>query len=202
MTFSTDCPAPLQIRIADLIAVTAQEDLCEAHGQSDAMREGGEGSQGSVDEDVQVLPSRGSLQHGTGLCKPCAWFWKSQGCHNGAECLHCHLCPPSELRRRRKAQAGAIRPPPGLECSYPNTPNLSSHSQSDTDSESHKVAEHSLGALLHSSGQCKPCMWFWKSQGCARGYGCLHCHLCPPGEVRRRRKLRRAPGVCVSMDGL
>lgn len=29
--------------------------------------------------------SLGSKAHGTGECKPCAWYWKPQGCRNGKE---------------------------------------------------------------------------------------------------------------------
>jgi len=45
--------------------------------------------------------SVGAANHGTD-CKPCAWFWKSAGCSNGRECLHCHACPQGELKARRK----------------------------------------------------------------------------------------------------
>ncbi|CAK9075873.1 unnamed protein product [Durusdinium trenchii] len=31
-----------------------------------------------------------------------ALYWKSGGCHNGTQCLHCHLCPQGELQRRKK----------------------------------------------------------------------------------------------------
>ena len=109
---------------------------------------------------LAALPSRGSVQHGTGLCKPCAWFWKLQGCKNGADCLHCHLCPETEVkdRKRRKAPKGSrLQPPPGLES--PSLSGSQSGSQSDTDCEMQRRVEPSLGALLHSSGQCKPCMW-------------------------------------------
>ncbi|CAK8998322.1 Hypothetical protein SCF082_LOCUS5592 [Durusdinium trenchii] len=67
----------------------------------------------------KVLPSVGSVLHGRG-CKPCAWFWKAQGCKNGRECLHCHLCTSKEARNRKKQMAlvkrlGVCpRPPPGL----------------------------------------------------------------------------------------
>jgi len=50
------------------------------------------------------VPSVGSHLHATGMCKPCAWYWKPQGCNNGADCLHCHLCPPGEHAARRKAK--------------------------------------------------------------------------------------------------
>ncbi|OLQ01886.1 hypothetical protein AK812_SmicGene15312 [Symbiodinium microadriaticum] len=59
---------------------------------------------------TESWPSVGSQQHGTGECRPCAWFWK-KGCLNGRECLHCHLCPEGELRRKKK-DAGKFRSAP------------------------------------------------------------------------------------------
>merc|ERR1712051_671184 len=58
------------------------------------------------------LPSHGSLLHGTGKCKPCTWFWKAEGCGNGRDCGHCHLCPENEIatrRRRRRAKLGTAK---------------------------------------------------------------------------------------------
>jgi len=55
------------------------------------------------------LASAGSLLHNVGTCKPCAWFWKPQGCQFGSECEHCHLCPSDELQRRKQAKK-ASRP--------------------------------------------------------------------------------------------
>eukprot|EP00929_Paragymnodinium_shiwhaense_P061179 TRINITY_DN30557_c0_g1_i1.p1 TRINITY_DN30557_c0_g1~~TRINITY_DN30557_c0_g1_i1.p1 ORF type:complete len:281 (+),score=38.45 TRINITY_DN30557_c0_g1_i1:75-917(+) len=49
-----------------------------------------------------ACPSAGSRLHHLGKCKPCAWFFKPQGCQNGAECRHCHSCPKGEIRRRKK----------------------------------------------------------------------------------------------------
>lgn len=49
--------------------------------------------------------SVGSEEHGTGRCRPCAWFWKPEGCKNGEDCMHCHLCPDGELKRRKKQNA-------------------------------------------------------------------------------------------------
>jgi len=51
--------------------------------------------------------SLGSQVHGTGNCKPCAWFWRPQGCSNGEECGHCHLCSAAELKARKKAKKSA-----------------------------------------------------------------------------------------------
>merc|ERR1740121_699240 len=55
------------------------------------------------------LPSPGSIGHDTGECRPCAWFHKSQGCSNGDQCRHCHLCDEGEIRDRRKVKVSALR---------------------------------------------------------------------------------------------
>ncbi|CAL1173626.1 unnamed protein product [Cladocopium goreaui] len=55
----------------------------------------------ALHEGASQMPSVGSLWH-PHRCKPCAWFWKPGSCHNGAKCLHCHLCPEGELQRRKK----------------------------------------------------------------------------------------------------
>lgn len=48
-----------------------------------------------------TLPSVGSQGHHLGLCKPCAFLFKT-GCQNGALCSFCHLCAPDEKKRRKK----------------------------------------------------------------------------------------------------
>lgn len=48
--------------------------------------------------------------------------------------------------------------------------------------------EMSLGSDLHEAGECRPCAWFWRPQGCNNGQDCRHCHLCDQGEVKVRRK--------------
>lgn len=30
--------------------------------------------------------------HLSGDCRPCPWFWRPGGCHNGDGCAHCHFC--------------------------------------------------------------------------------------------------------------
>mmetsp|Transcript_65161 Transcript_65161/g.151330 ORF Transcript_65161/g.151330 Transcript_65161/m.151330 type:complete len:321 (-) Transcript_65161:148-1110(-) len=60
-------------------------------------------------EPPRGSPSHGSALHGTGHCRPCAWFWRPQGCANGSECRHCHLCPEGELKARRKSKVAAKR---------------------------------------------------------------------------------------------
>jgi hypothetical protein len=51
---------------------------------------------------------------------------------------------------------------------------------------------------LHALAQCTPCHYFWyKTDGCRQGADCTFCHLCPKGEIKKRKKdklkmLRRA----------
>jgi len=44
-----------------------------------------------------------------------------------------------------------------------------------------------VGSLLHRGGHCEPC-GFFHTKGCVNGARCAFCHLCSPGEVKRRRK--------------
>lgn len=47
------------------------------------------------------------------------------------------------------------------------------------------------GSVLHSLGQCRPCAWYWKKVGCQRGENCDHCHFCPEGESKARKKAKQ-----------
>jgi hypothetical protein len=60
--------------------------------------------------------SAGSALHGSGECKPCAWFWKPQGCKWGAECFYCHTCQASELRKRKKSKADMFKAASASQC--------------------------------------------------------------------------------------
>eukprot|EP00927_Polykrikos_kofoidii_P075999 TRINITY_DN72608_c0_g1_i1.p1 TRINITY_DN72608_c0_g1~~TRINITY_DN72608_c0_g1_i1.p1 ORF type:complete len:273 (+),score=22.73 TRINITY_DN72608_c0_g1_i1:101-820(+) len=53
--------------------------------------------------------SEGSKLHGTGRCKPCAWFWKDSGCILGRWCDFCHACPKRALGDRRRAKTWLMR---------------------------------------------------------------------------------------------
>jgi hypothetical protein len=53
------------------------------------------------------LPSRGSMQHQSGNCKPCAFVF--EGCKNGTACEFCHLCEPGERVRRKKEKLALRR---------------------------------------------------------------------------------------------
>jgi len=44
-----------------------------------------------------------------------------------------------------------------------------------------------VGSALHADGRCRPCA-FAHIKGCGSGVECKFCHLCEPGEKKRRRK--------------
>ena len=53
--------------------------------------------------------SRGASEHGTGNCKPCAWFHHVEGCRHAQDCEFCHLCPSGEIKKRKKDKQKLIR---------------------------------------------------------------------------------------------
>lgn len=63
----------------------------------------------------------------------------------------------------------------------------------------------SRGSVLHGSGSCQPCAWFWKPSGCHNSKECRHCHLCPEGEIKARKKkkmvdMRTGAAATVTAD--
>jgi len=48
-----------------------------------------------------------------------------------------------------------------------------------------------VGSADHRLGTCKPCAFF-HTKGCGTGQNCTFCHLCAPGEKKRRQKVKRA----------
>eukprot|EP00931_Biecheleriopsis_adriatica_P083658 TRINITY_DN572_c0_g1_i2.p1 TRINITY_DN572_c0_g1~~TRINITY_DN572_c0_g1_i2.p1 ORF type:complete len:321 (-),score=67.32 TRINITY_DN572_c0_g1_i2:322-1284(-) len=82
----------------------------------------------------QTTLSLGSRLHGTGMCKPCAFFWKAEGCTNGEQCRHCHLCPQGEIKVRRlknlekkKKQSALLEPSQALPVTLPSQGSLAQH---------------------------------------------------------------------------
>lgn len=83
----------------------APAPLVASAGVEEDARRGQGASQAVVDLDArEPSMSAGSAQHELGECRPCAWFWRPQGCDNGQDCRHCHLCPQGALKARRKSK--------------------------------------------------------------------------------------------------
>lgn len=199
------------------------------------------GSTATVDGD---FASVGSKQHGElteeeqPACTPCAWFHKPAGCLNAKNCYYCHLCPPEELKNRKKwkvqrmktkeievtkvgsvavlkrAKTGGLVPgddavdTPHMRRAntMPNSTNDDAISAQDG-KQGGKVLLPGIGAsegllptlsdgskmhgMLDANGlpACHPCAWFHKSN-CKNDKDCIFCHLCPPGELKNRKKLK------------
>lgn len=148
--------------------------------------------------------SIGSCLHATGKCRPCGWFWKPEGCKNGANCCHCHLCPEGEIKSRKRAKAIAMMQS-SHRCEVPSYTISLSESLAWLQGENEPQpplgapASPSIGSKLHETGQCRPCAWLYKPGGCRNGSQCGHCHLCPEGEIKARKRekvasmLRQSP---------
>lgn len=63
-------------------------------------------------------PSVGSIGHRLGLCKPCDFVHRGT-CRTGGACKYCHLCGPSEQRRRKKERQRCTRAMRDLQSSAP-----------------------------------------------------------------------------------
>lgn len=64
----------------------------------------------------------------------------------------------------------------------------SRHGAQADSSEQARPSNWTIGTELHFLGQCRPCAWHWKPQGCLSGPKCVFCHVCPEGRVKLRRK--------------
>jgi hypothetical protein len=215
------------------------------------------------DADVQEIEAA-SPAHVNGTCQPCAGFWKPTGCHNGAACKYCHLCPVGEIKARKKNKLAVLRsavatpkattaPEPKqagcqrisfacadaalreYESEQESTTAASGNSDSEGPLSTEEIAEGkdspvlpgaksreglvlpippglppaapSHGSILHGSGSCQPCAWFWKPGSCQNGRDCGYCHLCPEGELKARKKTKHltlrgmaSPTATASLD--
>jgi len=52
--------------------------------------------------------------------------------------------------------------------------------------------EWSVGAEGHAVQQCKPCAFLDSRKGCLQGSACMYCHLCEPGEKKRRQREKKS----------
>lgn len=82
----------------------------------------------------------------------------------------------------------------------PAPPPLPSSSSSSTPVSKHKSPTVSTGSALHQARLCKPCAWYWKSEGCWNGSQCKHCHMCPSGEIKNRSKMKKVKIASSDLD--
>lgn len=99
-----------------------------------------------------------------------------------------------QIQQHLQEQQLQLQVPPPQEQSVTLATEEAGSSDEDTLTTSHSsrssLSEVSKGSSLHGTGECKPCAWFWRPEGCRKGLSCGHCHTCPDGELMRRRKIR------------
>jgi len=94
-------PAPLASSLPPRpVAPMAPPGPADPHGHGYSVAAYSNGCH-TLDDPSVLAPTRGSIHHGLGRCKPCA-FVHTKGCGNGFECPFCHLCDPGEKKKRRK----------------------------------------------------------------------------------------------------
>jgi len=52
----------------------------------------------------ETAAKNGSAGHAFGICRPCAYYHKPNGCVNTQTCSYCHECPAGELKRRKQVK--------------------------------------------------------------------------------------------------
>lgn len=89
----------------------------------------------------------------------------------------------NQMQQQWQPQTGAVEynlPPP---CPPPALP--PSYSESSVQKLSNGMP--SIGSVGHDIGKCKPCAFMY-TKGCENGLNCEFCHICEPGEKKKRRK--------------
>lgn len=62
--------------------------------------------------------------------------------------------------------------------------------EDQNNSLSHHSNLPSVGSESHWLGSCSPCGFLHKGT-CSQGSACKFCHLCPPGSIELKRKMKR-----------
>lgn len=63
----------------------------------------------AVEQTSFTSASVGSINHGSGMCRPCAFIHRTEGCQNGYDCSFCHACPADAIKEQKKAKRNARR---------------------------------------------------------------------------------------------
>jgi len=108
--------------------------------------------------------------------------------------LRCGVPPPPPLM----AAPGLAPPqqlPPAMEAFVPPPPPMQAPQlriwEALPDSSLGSAEMPTVGSAGHHLGTCKPCAFAF-TKGCGSGVSCQFCHLCEPGEKKRRQKLKHA----------
>jgi len=100
------------------------------------------------------------------------------------------MCPPPPeaapaLDKLSYVPAGSPQVPLGTAFDAP--PKLLRIADSLLEEQPDACGFPSFGSKDHSVGTCRPCAFLF-TKGCQNGVQCEYCHLCPPGEKKRRQR--------------
>jgi hypothetical protein len=104
----------------------------------------------------------------------------------GAAARAVQSCPPSQLDKENAGNLPLPVNPPFTEYYTPEKEELQEVCVV-IEKAFHRAATKSEGSEAHPH-DCKPCAWYHHARGCQRGADCEFCHLCPAGEIKRRKK--------------
>lgn len=100
-------------------------------------------------------------------------------------------CPGELLAKSAELRAPEEGSEERSDCSTADTLDAAATGAAAREGAAVAVDLPSAGSAMHASGECKPCAFIF-TKGCSSGLECKFCHLCDPGERRRRQKEKRA----------
>jgi len=130
-------------------------------------------------------------------CRPCKYVWKTRDYRIGNDREYSHherLWPLLETGMMEGIMSPMKvvmeSPPKSLGSSVAGSRHWV-EDQRATQDQPKKIHLHGAEEkiLRHESGECQPCAYYHqKIDGCRKGTGCDFCHLCPKGELRKRKR--------------
>jgi hypothetical protein len=146
----------------------------------------------SLDDSQESSPEvlYANLQEATwNIEQPALRSISLEECIRNIEAKYQDLEVCDDISTKANSEEDTAPPTPQILSDSEEESKLSNRAISLTDS----LGLWSLGSAEHSLGNCKPCAFLWKSeQGCQNGTNCKFCHMCTPGEVKRRKKAKLA----------
>mmetsp|Transcript_62731 Transcript_62731/g.161425 ORF Transcript_62731/g.161425 Transcript_62731/m.161425 type:complete len:160 (+) Transcript_62731:282-761(+) len=110
------------------------------------------------------------------------------GLRRTRSCSLCPVCADDMVSRHSMSMAPLEQAPRKAEspaCEAAETPACENAPAAETPHQPSREPELSIGSTKHSSGECRPCVWFYRPQGCANGANCHHFAATPTGPSRR-----------------
>eukprot|EP00397_Hematodinium_sp_SG-2012_P004721 GEMP01004735.1.p1 GENE.GEMP01004735.1~~GEMP01004735.1.p1 ORF type:complete len:946 (+),score=165.98 GEMP01004735.1:178-3015(+) len=106
-TFGGQCVIPDSVTPDNQAPVPSSPRLRVDTGSTTSIKDE-DGEQKPKKDQRQPMWSIGAEKHFEGRCQPCGFYYKKD-CRNGSMCVYCHMCPRTELKRRKKDKVAGLR---------------------------------------------------------------------------------------------